>query len=137
MLRIRPALIDDIDAIVDTDPIGLSRAEEIADLVRTAASFVAIEAGEMQGFVAIKPAHFYGRDFVDLLFVGANFRRRGVGSALLQWAVRNASTARIFVSTNESNAPMRALLEKGGWTLSGILRGLDEGDPEHVFYIDR
>jgi hypothetical protein len=30
---------------------------------------------------------------------------------------------------------MRALLESDGWALSGIL-GLDEADPEHVFFHD-
>jgi hypothetical protein len=29
---------------------------------------------------------------------------------------------------------MRALFERDGWTLSGVLAGIDEGDPELVFY---
>jgi hypothetical protein len=29
---------------------------------------------------------------------------------------------------------MRALFEREGWALSGILEGIDEGDPELVFY---
>jgi len=32
---------------------------------------------------------------------------------------------------------MRALLDREGWSLSGELRGLDEGDPEIVYFIDR
>jgi len=42
----------------------------------------------------------------------------------------------VFVSTNESNAPMRELLRSEGWRPSGVLTGLDEGDPEHVFFHD-
>jgi hypothetical protein len=51
-------------------------------------------------------------------------------------ALGNASTPRVFVSTNESNTPMRDLLHAEGWTSSGVLTGLDEGDPEHVFFHD-
>jgi hypothetical protein len=29
---------------------------------------------------------------------------------------------------------MRALFERERWTLSGVLAGIDEGDPEMVFY---
>jgi len=53
----------------------------------------------------------------------------------MQAALR-ASTSRVFVSTNESNAPMRELLRHAGRTASGVLTGLDEGDPEHVFFHD-
>jgi hypothetical protein len=31
---------------------------------------------------------------------------------------------------------MRELLRREGWSLSGVLAGLDEGDPEHVFFRD-
>jgi hypothetical protein len=53
---------------------------------------------------------------------------------LLAAATDSATTATIFASTNESNAAMRALFERDGWTLSGVLTGIDEGDPELVFY---
>ena len=45
-----------------------------------------------------------------------------------------ANTDTIFSSTNESNIAMRALFERDGWTLSGVLNGIDEGDPEMVFW---
>ncbi len=51
-------------------------------------------------------------------------------------ALRTASTSRVFISTNESNTPMRELLRSEGWSPSGVLTGLDEGDPEHVFFHD-
>ena len=61
-------------------------------------------------------------------------RRQGTGRALLRAALHRASTPRVFTSTNESNGPMRALLVREGWTPAGVLTGLDEGDPEHVFF---
>ena len=50
-------------------------------------------------------------------------------------ALGHASTSRVFTSTNQSNAPMRELRSEG-WTASGVLSGLDDGDPEHVFFHD-
>jgi len=48
----------------------------------------------------------------------------------------HVSTERIFTSTNKSNAPMTGFLEKIGWRFSGELEGIDDGDPEMVYYQD-
>ena len=136
MTELRAALADDIGAIVDIDPLSLGRAEEIRALVGEGASLVAVDGGQIVGFLAVRPGHFYQRDFIDLLYVAPRRRHQGAGRALMRAALRNASTPRVFVSTNESNTPMRQLLGSEGWTLSGVLTGLDEGDPEHVFFHD-
>jgi GNAT superfamily N-acetyltransferase len=65
------------------------------------------------------------------------YRRRGVGRVLLRAAVDRAGTARVFSSTNLSNAAMRSLFTAEGWTLSGNLDGLDPGDPEAVYLTDQ
>lgn len=85
----------------------------------------------------IKPRHFYGRDFIELLVVAADHRRQGLGRELMRTAVAAATSTAVFTSTNESNAPMRALLESEGWSISGKLNGLDDGDPELVYYMSR
>lgn len=85
----------------------------------------------------VRAAHFFGRDFVDLLMVDPARRRAGIGRALLRAAVVTAGTEQVFTSTNTSNQPMRSLLRDGGWSFSGELGGLDEGDPELVFYTFR
>ena len=86
------------------------------------------------GYAAMETDAFFGRDFIELLVVQESHRRRGVGTTLLSTACSASSSPPVFTSTNESNAPMRALLERAGWTLSGRLTGLDPGDPELVFY---
>lgn len=91
----------------------------------------------MTGFVIVKPAHFFGRDFIELLLVDPAVRRSGIGRALLRYALDGAATSQVFTSTNTSNLPMRSLLQKEGWSFSGTLDGLDEGDPELVFYKTR
>jgi GNAT superfamily N-acetyltransferase len=135
-MELRVARAEDVSAIVAVDPGRLGTAEQIQALVHDQASLVAVEHGEIAGFLALKPGHFYGRDFIDLLFIAPLWRRRGAGRALMQAALQNASTSRVFVSTNESNTPMRELLRSEGWTPSGVLTGLDEDDPEHVFFHD-
>ena len=135
-MEIRTARAEDVSAIVATDPDGLGSPAQIHALVHDQASLVAVERGKIAGFLALRPGHFYQRDFIDLLFVATHRRRHGVGRALMRGALQHASTSRVFVSTNESNTPMRELLRGEGWTFSGVLTGLDEGDPEHVFFHD-
>jgi GNAT superfamily N-acetyltransferase len=136
MTQLRAAQARDVSAILAIDPHRPGRRAEIQALVSEQASLVAVEHGEIVGFLAARPARFYQRDFIDLLFVAPAARRKGVGRALLRAALQNASTSRVFTSTNESHAPMHELLRSAGWTPSGVLTGLDEGDPEHVFFHD-
>ncbi len=95
----------------------------------------------VSGFVIVKPAHFFGRDFIELLMVDPALRRSGIGRALLLALLRQAlsagGTLQVFTSTNTSNHPMRSLLQAEDWSFSGELAGLDEGDPELLFYKTR
>ena len=136
MTQVRAARAADAAAIAAVDPGSLGNPAQIRALVRGQASLVAVERGQIAGFLALKPGHFYRRDFIDLLYVAPRWRRHGIGRALMRAALSNASTSRVFVSTNQSNAPMRELLRSEGWTPSGVLTGLDEGDPEHDFFHD-
>ncbi len=136
MAELRAAQAGDLGAIAAIDPRGPGRLEEIGALIREQVSLVAVERGQIAGFLALRPGHFYGRDFIDLLFVAPRRRRRGIARALMRAAVQNATTAKVFTSTNESNTPMRQLLRSEGWTPAGVITGLDEGDPEHVFFHD-
>lgn len=123
------------------DPLaGAPASDRHAYLTRAVVEDICFLVADEQvacGFVVIKPRHFYDRDFIDLLMVAAEHRRRGFGRELMRTAVAAANSAAVFCSTNESNAPMRALLESEGWTLSGKLDGLDDGDPELVYYLRR
>jgi GNAT superfamily N-acetyltransferase len=117
---------------------GLSadRAREILEgAIAASKCLVHVESShEVTGFVITNTRAFFGRDFIKLLIVAPTHRRTGIGRALLEAAVSGASTETIFSSTNESNVAMRTLFEHDGWTLSGVLSGIDEGDPEMVFW---
>ncbi len=135
---IRAAVPGDIGEILKVDHLAaradLERAEYLRQRVRSGECLVHLAGGSVRGFVVLRPAHFFGRDFIDLLMVDAAHRRAGIGRALLKAALSTAGTDQVFTSTNVSNMAMRSLLEDEGWSFSGQLTGLDEGDPELVFY---
>ena len=137
---IRPATpLDGLETLATEGGVtGLSeeRAREILEsAIASGECLVHVDvANEIDGFVITNARSFFGRDFVKLLVVSPTHRRSGIGSALLRAATATATTETIFSSTNESNAAMRALFMREGWTLSGVLTGIDEGDPELVFY---
>ena len=139
--QIRPATAVDLVAILHLDPLAVAgdagRAELLSRSVAVGECHVHLTDRAVTGFVVRRPAHFFGRDFIELLVVDEGFRRAGIGTALLSYALGTAFSNQVFTSTNASNGPMRALLQASGWTFSGQLDGLDEGDPELFFYQTR
>jgi ribosomal protein S18 acetylase RimI-like enzyme len=89
--------------------------------------------GVVRGFM-IMDENFFGHGFVELLHVHPDFRRRGIGIALMRSAEIDAPTEKLFTSTNQSNLPMQKLCEKIGFVRSGIIDNLDEGDPELIYF---
>ncbi len=88
--------------------------------------------GRVLGCVGLDHS-FYGNGFVPVLLVREEFRRQGIGEALLRHALASCRTPRLFTSTNLSNAPMQGLLAKLGFALTGVIHDLDPGDPELVY----
>ena len=132
MQRIGPA---DLDLLVSADPrLAESPAhrQHIGDLLGAGLSWAAMAQGTAAGFAVIT-RHFFGFPFVDLLLVAEPARRTGLGLALLEQCAHSHDADRIFTSTNESNDPMRRLLAKADWSVSGVVENLDPGDPELVF----
>ena len=76
---------------------------------------------------------FFDRGFVWLIWVEEPFRRMGVASALMLQAEKDCPSDDLFTSTNLSNIPAQRLFEKLGYTRTGMVENLDEGDPE-IFY---
>lgn len=107
------------------------RADYIKSVAEKGGLSVAIVDGAIKGFACLDHTYFFGKPFVSLLIVAPDARRLGIGTGLL--AHHANQLAEVWTSTNQSNKPMRALLEKAGWTFCGAITGLDEGDPEHFY----
>ena len=139
--QIRPAVADDLRAILRADHLAArgdsDRTEFLRHCLDVGECRVYLDNEVVAGFVLVKPAHFFGRDFIELLMVDPARRRSGIGRTLLREALATAGTAQVFTSTNRSNRAMRSLLHAEDWSFSGELDGLDPGDPELVFYKNR
>lgn len=134
-ILVRPAMPSDLEAILDLDEVTArdpQRASDVRDWVEGGSTIVAAEGERLLGY-AVLDHLFFGRSFIRMVYVAALSRRRGVGRTLVQAAEAQATTPRIFTSTNASNAAMQALLGSLGYTRCGEVHGLDDGDPE-VFY---
>jgi len=135
-VQVKLAATRDRRAIASCDArVGgdLHRRELIDAAISARHCWVVEKDGGVAGY-AILTTNFFGRDFIDLLFVAPAARRKGIGDALLAAVERaRSATDKLFTSTNESNTAMRALLEQRGYKASGTILNLDPDDPELVF----
>ena len=135
--RLRPATAADAHLVAAIDlacgaPQDAHRAALVPVLLDFGMSWIAEAEGAAAGY-AIVSRRFFSRRFVELLAVAPAFRRQGLGAALMARCQAAGEGEVLFTSTNQSNAPMRALLAKAGYEDSGIIHNLDPGDPELVF----
>jgi len=134
-VQVRLAATRDRRAIADCDPrvaSDLQRRERIDAAIAARNCWVGEYNKAIAGYGVLSTS-FFGRDFIELVYVAESMRRHGVGDALLETIERARHADRLFTSTNESNAPMRALLEKRSYEPSGEIQNLNADDPELVF----
>ena len=135
MISVRTAVESDVGALCSLDLIARQEGERREFIRREVVSgncFVAVEDEAVLGYGVLNYT-FYHNGCVDMLYVHAEHRRRGVGAALLRHMESLCRTPKLFTSTNLSNLPMQSLLAKAGYELSGVIHNLDEGDPEIVY----
>ena len=133
-MNIRPAQNSDVEAICAFDQrVGEeeSRRPFIRRSIENGCCYIA-EEGAIMGYAVLEYS-FFELGFIAMLYVHENFRRHGVGTALMEHIEGICTTEKLFTSTNLSNIPMQSLLMKLGYEESGIVHGLDEDDPE-LFY---
>lgn len=131
----RIAKPEDIAALCALDtwlPQDPRRADEIDIWVRAGQAYIALMDGLPAGYGVLTHSFFH-EGFVEMLMVGTRFRRQGIGAALVEHLARQCRTQRLWTSTNQSNLAMQSLLTRLGFTRSGIIEGLDDGDPELIW----
>ena len=137
-VEVRAAGSDDIAALIAIDSyaqINPERRTEIGVWVGAGQCFIAERDGEGVGYCVLTK-HFLRSFFIEMLMVAEADRRSGVGTVMIEHLVGLIpSGEKLWTSTNESNAPMRALLQRLGFIPSGQIDNLDEGDPELVFVL--
>ena len=95
-------------------------------------SVVVASDGQAAGYGVLDHS-FYENGFVSRLYVAPAHRRQGAGQLLMRHLERLCQIPKLFTSTNLSNLPMQSLLAALGYTLSGVIHHLDEGDPELIY----
>jgi len=136
---VRRATPGDLEALTELDVVvraGRAKSPTLERRVESDEVLLCELDDRVVGYAVVRARSFFDCDFVESLVVGTDDRRRGVGDLLLLNAVGHSATRRIFTSTNQSNAAMINLLRRQGWHFSGRLEGVDEGDPELVYFID-
>jgi len=109
-----------------------SRAGWLAERFADGQCWVATRDGAIVGFAVFTPTFFH-QWFIELLIVHPDYRRQGIGTALVRRCEEECPAPKLFTSTNESNLPMQGLLAKLDYAPSGRIENLDEGDPELVY----
>jgi N-acetylglutamate synthase-like GNAT family acetyltransferase len=134
-MNFRRAKKSDVSVIAAFDWFADAELKKLEGSIADGRCFVVASSGKLVGCGTLS-YNFFDRGFVDLLYVTTTDRRKGLGAGLLCCIESACATPIIFTSTNLSNLPMQGLLSKSGYQLSGVVEGLDEGDPE-LFYRKR
>jgi ribosomal protein S18 acetylase RimI-like enzyme len=133
-LSIRRATENDVDEICSFDHLAQQSDHRRVFIRRAvgAKNCYIVSDRQIVGY-AVLDYTFYEMGFVSMLYVHPDWRRQGVGIALMKHLEAICQTDRLFTSTNLSNVRMQSLLAKLGYKLSGVIHDLDEGDPELVY----
>jgi len=135
-MKIRAATSDDMPSLYAIDH-SVGRDEKRNDLISNALNnqcvwLVESTDGHALGY-GILSHEFFGRSFIELVFIVEHYRSRGYGSALIRYLEKRSRSDDLFTSTNESNAHMQHVLTNLGYERSGTIFNLDPGDPELIY----
>ncbi|MDM5315264.1 GNAT family N-acetyltransferase [Fictibacillus sp. b24] len=129
----------DLNEIVDIDQkmIGSDRRkEEIDQAIKEERCLIISSGNEICGFL-IYHLQFFECCFISLIMIDPAHQRKGLASSLLSRMTQISPTEKLFSSTNESNESMKRVFTKSGFSKSGKVDNLDEGDPEIIYFINR
>lgn len=132
---IRQSVANDISTLSELDQTassGSDRRDLILDAVKEGRAWVVEVSDRIIGYGIISHG-FFGRSFIDLIYIAEPLRSSGYGSKLLAFLEGQSQSNDLFTSTNESNSHMQHVLEKLGYERSGVIHNLDPGDPEIVY----
>ncbi len=135
-LQIRQAQLIDLASIYAVDPVAAKsdkRERFLAKSIESKSCAIALMKGPPCGYIVFDQS-FFGYGFIHLVVVAANHRRSGIASRLIEFIEQICPTEKLFTSTNQSNVIMQNLLEKLGYSRSGLIENVDEGDPELVYF---
>lgn len=135
-LSFRQAVETDLPHLYQCDPyskVHESRRLELGQMVEQKSCRVALDGGQLLGFAVLQYS-FFGNGFIPLICVATEHQGNGVGLGLLVELESQCLAPKLFTSTNTSNGPAQRFFSRAGFTRSGIVENLDEGDPELIYF---
>ena len=133
-ISVRAAWPGDIGVVrmLDADMRAPGKPLAASKQIALGMSWIGEVDGMAAGYAIVSPS-FFARPFVERIFVGEPFRRKGVATAILQRCENAYHSNEIYISANASNGAMRTLLARAEYQDSGVILGLAGGDPELVY----
>lgn len=133
MNHFRLATPQDIDGLIEIDSIKThERALKIAQWVADKNCYLIEQETQIYAY-AVLHYHFFDFGFIEMLMVNKQFRRLGLGVELINQLKLICTTSKLFISTNQSNTAMQALLNHTQFLASGVIENLDDDDPELIY----
>lgn len=135
-MKIRTVTSDDLSSLYAIDHIAgsdLKRKGLISNAINDQCAWLVESSdGHMVGY-GILSHDFFGRSFIELIYIDERHRSKGYGSAVIRYLEQKSRSDDLFTSTNESNAHMQHVLTNLGYERSGTIFNLDPGDPELIY----
>ncbi len=132
-LRLRAATLDDLDAIQQFDEFNGDRRTEIEQ----GHCLVAILDDSLVGYGSVLPRALLGEPMLTYLCVREQFRRQGVGTALVRGLQARAAGRKLLSSTEAWCVGTQRVFERLGWQRVGEIRGVNrDGSAEWFYAID-
>jgi ribosomal protein S18 acetylase RimI-like enzyme len=135
-VKVKKAIARDLPALFEVMNIGsnVNHEDSIRQGVASGKCWAALVKRQIVGLAIIGKSLLLHQEFMQLLIVHPDFRRRGVATALVHQLESLCKSGKFFTSTNQSNLPAQKTYESLGFIRSGYIENLDEGDPEIIYF---
>jgi ribosomal protein S18 acetylase RimI-like enzyme len=120
-VKIRQAVPEDFTQIDSFDVFAGDRKTEI----QRNEVWVAMLEGKIAGYITFNRS-FYQKPFIQYLNVKVEYRKQGVGQALIESIEGRCDNEKLFTSTESSNLSMLRMLEKRKFKVVGVIEQLHE-----------
>ena len=128
---IRQANYSDYETVKAIDPFSGDRREDIEE----GRVYVYLVGQVLGGFIMISRSGLLGRPYVQYLAVSTSHQRKGIASELLLFVEKIYQGNRLFISTENTNTQMLALLSKHDYIFAGEISEANlNGSKELYFY---
>jgi RimJ/RimL family protein N-acetyltransferase len=120
-VKIRQAVLEDFTEIDFFDVFAGDRKSEI----QRNEVWVAILQGKIAAYITFNHS-FYQKPFIQYLNVKLEYRKQGIGQALIKSIEKRCNKEKLFTSTESNNLSMIRLLERRKFKLVGVIEQLQE-----------